>query len=1139
MVRQTTKVIILEIFGVISLLLIAAVLLLAAMLASGPVDIGIFREDVEKSLSSVRAGREVSVDHLTLEWSPSQRRLFVVAQDITFMDTGGEAAGFADRAELTLDAGSVFLGELEVLDASLHGGWLNLRNIEPNRWEIAGDPLPALPTGTMPQTPRALLDRGNAVLKDLLTGLEAMNGTLELEALSFDDMQLRYFDQAGQEVLRIDNFVGELNRAGEDTSLRVSGEGASLGLPGRFEVALSTTQNYDVLRSDLTVEQWPISDLAERFDLTGFISGGLTANITIGSGVTRLDGIQRVDINIERQAGTLDLPYGGERLNDLYLDLSYLIGADAVEINTLLLETDRLGGTFTGRLDNVLSENTLRRLSLQAQDVRVDMSDIFPSAWRFEDLDVVADLADDFSIIAFESAKTTIDGVDFQASGELDWRVDFEEGQLPISLDATAEAIGELKKETILKFWPEGLGSGARRYVNNRLLDGTVTEVAASIALRPDSMAEGYLRDSDLLVEFSFVDGAVQFLSDMPVATGAVGTGKLTGNSFALVTAPGEYQGWSVEEVQVAFPKFNPKGEDFTLRVTGEGPIVTVLQLLADSRLDLDEKSGLDPQRVSGNARAELFFSQPALDNVMFSDMTLKVTGSILEAGLENAFAGLALSDGTVQVDLTNERLILTGYGEIGQAPVQFTWRDALREDNAPADLSASAIVTPDVLNTFGLIGRAYLTGEIPVEMQGQVGKEGLGKASFSFDLRESRIDVAELGWIKPAGELAKATLTYSGDLEQQASALRIESVDGQLDGDILLNSAGRLEALTLRKLFIEGRADVAGTVTRPSGGGIELALNGAFLDVSSFLGDLSAVGGAGDGFDLNLKFDAAVDRLRLRRGLELSGANLAVVSTSDGLQRVRANGETQGGAALAAGFDQSETGQPAIFLRTEDAGFLAEAFLDLDYIEGGVLDLEGTLGGNGQPMRLMAKVADGRLINAPFITQILSLASLRGLSDTLSGEGVLFSDIEVPMTVGGGRYIIDGGRASGPALGLTMNGWIGTDGEGIELNGVLVPSFGVNSMLGGVPVIGDLFVGREGEGIFSITYSVNGTLEKAQVAVNPLSAVTPGILRRIFENPSDTSLPSALPVDPNLKPPTAKLPELPEDEFIPSAPGE
>jgi len=420
--------------------------------------------------------------------------------------------------------------------------------------------------------------------------------------------------------------------------------------------------------------------------------------------------------------------------------------------------------------------------------------------------------------------------------------------------------------------------------------------------------------------------------------------------------------------------------------------------------------------------------------------------------------------------------------------------------------------------------------------MQGQVGSSGLGLASFAFDLREARVDVGEIGWIKPAGQAAKATLTYSGDMTQQVSALRIESDTAQLDGDVLLGADGRLETLTLRNLYIENRADVSGELRRLDNGAASLSLTGAYLDISSFLGDLGGVGGD---VSLALGLDASVDRLRLRRGLDLNNATLSVVSESDGIKLASAKGETSAGKQLEAYFAASTSGgAPVISLSAGDAGFLAQAFLGVDFISGGTLDLTGTLATANQPIKMMVKINDARLRNAPFFTQILSLASLRGLTDTLSGDGVLFSSIEVPVTIGGGRYVINGARASGPALGLTANGWVSTENEGIELNGVLVPSFGVNSVLGGIPVVGDLFVGRQGEGIFSITYSVSGTLEKAQVAVNPLSAVTPGILRRIFENPSDTSIPSAIPVDPNLKPPTPKLPDLPDEEYIEPTPG-
>ena len=138
----------------------------------------------------------------------------------------------------------------------------------------------------------------------------------------------------------------------------------------------------------------------------------------------------------------------------------------------------------------------------------------------------------------------------------------------------------------------------------------------------------------------------------------------------------------------------------------------------------------------------------------------------------------------------------------------------------------------------------------------------------------------------------------------------------------------------------------------------------------------------------------------------------------------------------------------------------------------------------------------------------MLALAAFPiGLTDTLSGDGVLFTIAELPLLIDEGRFIIAGARASGPALGLTANGVIVPEKGEIDIDGVLVPSFGLNSALGGIPVIGDLFVSRQGEGLISLRYNVEGTFDKAQVSVNPLSAIAPGVLRRIFENPENDDL--------------------------------
>jgi hypothetical protein len=1140
LVRQTTKVIILETLGVFSLVVMAAVGILAFMLASGPVELGVFRDDVEQAITRSRGDRPVTVDELTLQWSPAERRVFVVANGLSLKDDTGREAGFAERAELTLDAGNILLGRVELLDANLLSGWVEVQNTGPSTWTLAGDPLPEVRAAAPPQTPEELLERSNAVLSDVLVGLQFFEQAFELEALAFNDFEFRVIDPERNPIGTIAEASAEFKRLEQDVSIQLSGDGQGLGLPEIFSVSLDTFDNYQRLKAVFDVGVLPITDLVERLGFSGFEGSDLRLGTSFNADVTRADGLTQFGLVVSRETGTLQLEMINETIDDLAAALSYLPAEDQVRIDFLQLESERIAGRFEGQLTNVLAKNALRRLELESEALAVDITELFEAPWDIANVKFAADIADDFTIFSIDTLEADLDSARLRASGEVDLNVAHADGEIPLTLDVTAELVGDISKETILAYWPVRLGRGARNYVIERLESGLATEANATLTLKPDSMAEGYLRDEDLAVEFAFRDGALRFLNDMPPVENVIGTGQVGGNSLSIALISGSYDDWTLQSGSVDFPAFNPRGQSFTVTGFGSGPAVSILRHLSASSLRLEERTGFDPERVSGEATATFSLERPALSNVPLEDHILQVRGEIRDGGLKDAAGPFDINEANVNVDVTLDRMILTGFGNMGSSPVQFTWRDAFNDGGNPADLSATAVLTSDILNVFGLVGRAFITGEVPAEMQGKVGSDGLQTGTFAFDLSDARLDIAEIDWVKPAGQTARATLNYAGDLREQAAALRFNADDAAIDGDLRLQNDGRLESLILRRFFIEDSVDVAGGISRTEDG-FKIEVDGRYLDISGLLAEIGSVGDVGgDSEGLGLDLTASVERLRLRRNLDLIGSSLALnLSATDGFQSLRANGNTDNGATFIARLDNEGAGRPlALELKTSDAGYLASAFFGVDFIEGGILDLRGALGTANSPARLMATIEDTRLINAPFFTQILSLASLRGLTDTLSGDGVLFSRIEAPITIGGGRYVIDGGRASGPALGLTVNGWVGTDGRGIDLNGVLVPSFGVNSVLGGVPIIGDLIVGREGEGIFSITYSVAGTLEKAQVAVNPLSAVTPGILRRIFENPSDTSIPEAIPVDPNLKPPTEKLPDLPDEEILSPTPG-
>ena len=88
----------------------------------------------------------------------------------------------------------------------------------------------------------------------------------------------------------------------------------------------------------------------------------------------------------------------------------------------------------------------------------------------------------------------------------------------------------------------------------------------------------------------------------------------------------------------------------------------------------------------------------------------------------------------------------------------------------------------------------------------------------------------------------------------------------------------------------------------------------------------------------------------------------------------------------------------------------------------------------------------------------------------------------------------------SGDTVGGTARGFIYTDSRQYDIAGTYVPLFGLNNVFQKLPIFGPLLGGREGEGLFGVTFAIQGALDNPDFKVNPVSALVPGVLRRIFE---------------------------------------
>ncbi len=167
-------------------------------------------------------------------------------------------------------------------------------------------------------------------------------------------------------------------------------------------------------------------------------------------------------------------------------------------------------------------------------------------------------------------------------------------------------------------------------------------------------------------------------------------------------------------------------------------------------------------------------------------------------------------------------------------------------------------------------------------------------------------------------------------------------------------------------------------------------------------------------------------------------------------------------------------------------------------------------------------RLKDFRLLNQPFLARLFSAGSLIGFGNLMQGGGIEVDDLKVPFTAKNGVLDIQNARATGPAIGVSAEGYVDRPKNEIALKGTLVPLFGINSALGYIPLLGDLLVSKPGEGIIGMVYSVEGNADEPHVNINPLSMVTPGFFRRIFEG----DMPNAADAPSNAAPATAAPPK-------------
>ncbi len=165
---------------------------------------------------------------------------------------------------------------------------------------------------------------------------------------------------------------------------------------------------------------------------------------------------------------------------------------------------------------------------------------------------------------------------------------------------------------------------------------------------------------------------------------------------------------------------------------------------------------------------------------------------------------------------------------------------------------------------------------------------------------------------------------------------------------------------------------------------------------------------------------------------------------------------------------------------------------------EGGALDFFST--NNGKETMSTLKIYNFKLKEMPALTKVLTLASLQGIADIMSGEGIRFDEFEMNIKDHKDSIKIEEIYAIGPAISILMEGYIEKK-KLISLRGTLVPATTINKFIGSIPVLGKILVGaKTGEGVFGVSFKIKGPPNNLETTVNPVKTLTPRFITRTLE---------------------------------------
>ena len=278
-------------------------------------------------------------------------------------------------------------------------------------------------------------------------------------------------------------------------------------------------------------------------------------------------------------------------------------------------------------------------------------------------------------------------------------------------------------------------------------------------------------------------------------------------------------------------------------------------------------------------------------------------------------------------------------------------------------------------------------------------------------------------------------------------------------------------------------------------------AINGTSLDLSKFIDEIiNDVSEDTESIfnDLNSSVSINIDKIYIDKDTYVKNVKGYMNFKNNKIEKLNLVSIFPNKKKLNLTINTNKKNEKITTLFTDYPKPLVKKYKFIKGFEDGVLDFYSVK--KGSLTNSLLTIDNFKIKEVPVFAKLLSLASLQGIGDLLTGEGIRFTDFEMKFSNKNGLMTIEELYSIGPAVSILMDGYI----EGkklISLRGTLVPASTINKTIAAIPLIGDILVGKKiGEGVFGVSFKIKGQPDNLKTAVNPIKTLTPRFITRTLE---------------------------------------